>query len=278
MLALGLLLAVRSRPPFASPEPETAIDHSFVWSDLEASDRPLTIVLGDLLLFSQVDPTSGHSQWIRDPFINSADQLRGYIGNHPPSSTLGQSQTTLLPKSVALGLAAVLPIVNRRHRHVDVTLLDELKLDDLRSNDVVYIGPLVRLGPLAERFSQFSRYHYDDASFQLTDKASKRVYALQDRSEGLTDYGLFALIPGPSNNHIMIFASVARDVGLLQIIRTVTSAQGVDAIRAKVGGTPSATPRSFEVLMAVSGYRRTDLTADIMEAHSLDTVRTPASR
>jgi len=286
LVALGALLlaslllnawALRHRAgaPAASP-PAPVAQSSPIWQPLLASDRPLTIVLGDLLLFPNPTADPGRIQLVRDARINTAEQLRAYLaarGEVPAGAPGTQVETTLVPKSVAYGLVDVLPVVQGDGRRpIEVQILDELRIDDLRTHDVLFIGPLVRIGPLADALFRGSRYvfHYEDEPRRLKDSRSGREFAPSPgRRENANDYGLFASFRGETGNRIMVFASVGSDLGLLPLMRRMTAANGLDELRARLtadGREPL--PDQFEALLSVTGYYRTDLSAELIEAHA----------
>jgi hypothetical protein len=171
-------------------------------------------------------------------------------------------------------MAAILPIVARPGRHVEVRILDELQAEDIRNNDIIFVGPFVRLGPLAGHYLLRSRYRYDVDKLSLTDTVSQRAFMPEGAlGNQRMDYGLAAKFNGPTGNHIMIFTSVGRNAGLLQIVRTLTSPEGLDAFEAKLRARSKSVPESFEALLAVTGFKRTDLAADIVDIHALPTSR-----
>ena len=250
---------------------EARIRQSPVWSDLYASSRTLTIVLGDLFMYTQIDPQTGRTLTVRDSEINSSEELRAFLATHPTfSADRGQRYTTLIPKSAAVGMAAILPIVVRAGRHVEVRILDELQVDDLRNNDIIFVGTFVRLGPLAGHYLLRSRYEYDGEKMTLTDRMSHETFVPEGAlGNQRMDYGLAAKFAGPTGNHIMIFTSVGRNAGLLQIVRTLTSPEGLDAFEAKLRSSSQARGESFEALLAVTGFKRTDLAAEVVDVHAL---------
>ena len=127
---------------------ETRVRQSPVWADIYASQRTLTIVLGDLFMYTQVDPTTGRTLTVRDSEINSSEELRQFLASNPSlSAERGQRYATLIPKSAAVGMAAILPIVARPGRRVEVRILDELQVDDIRNNDIIFIGAAGANGP-----------------------------------------------------------------------------------------------------------------------------------
>jgi hypothetical protein len=284
--ALVVLLAVsaianawfwhlRGTVPPAPATAGTPARSSPIWQPLLGSERPLTIVLGDLLLFPNPAAEPGRIQLLRDARINTAEQLRAYLGTKAEvqSAEPGtQVATTLVPKSVAYGLVDVLPVVAGRAKPVEVRILDEFPVDDLRTHDVLFIGPLIRIGPLADALFRGSRYsfNYDHEPRRLHDTQTGRDFAPSPgRRENANDYGLFASFRGAAGNRIMVFASVGSDLGLLPLMRRVTSEAGLAEIHARLtrqGRAPL--PDEFEALVAVNGYYRTDLSAELLEAHA----------
>jgi hypothetical protein len=272
LLAVSVLANVylwqRSTPDDGA---EARVRQSPVWADIYASPRTLTVVLGDLFMYTQLDPRTGRTVTVRDTEINSSEELREFLASNPAfAAERGQRYTSMVPKSAAVGMAAILPIVVRPGRDVQVRILDELEAEDVRNNDIIFVGPFVRLGPLAGHYLLRSRYRYDREKRSLTDTVSAQAFlpegALANRR---MDYGLAAKFTGPTGNHIMILTSVGRNVGLLQIVRTLTSPEGLDAFEAKLRETSRGTPGSFEALLAVTGFKRTDLAADIVHVHTL---------
>jgi hypothetical protein len=270
-VVVNLWLWGRPRPESSAAAPPAR--SSAVWQPLLTSTRPLTIVLGDLLLFPNPDPHPDRIQLIRDARINTAEQLRSFLGNRADSGSTDpgtQVATTLIPKSVAYGLVDVLPVVSDGRRAVSVHILDELPVDDLRTHDVLFMGPLVRIGPLADLLFRGSRYefNYDHEPRRLRDRVTGREFAPSTgRRESASDYGLFASLRGPSGNRILIFASVGSDLGLLPLMRYATSTHGLEELRARLAGNGQL-PDEFEAVMAVSGYYRTDLSAEMVDAHA----------
>lgn len=264
----NLYLWHRSTPADAD---QARVRQSPVWADIEASPRTLTIVLGDLFMYTQLDPKTGRTLTVRDSEINTSEELRAFLASNPSfAAERGQRYTTLIPKSAAIGMASVLPIVARPGRRVEVRILDELQAEDIRNNDIVFIGPMVRLGPLAGHYLLRSRYRYDGEKLSLTDTQSHREFMPGgELGKQRTDYGVAAKFLGPSGNHVMIFASVGRNAGLLQIVRTLTSPEGLDAFESRLRAQSRGAPDSFEALLAVTGFKRTDLGADIIDVHPL---------
>lgn len=287
-LALAASLVAQFRPRQAAvPQPPIAASparSSPIWQPMLAGPRPLSIVLGDMLLFPNPSPDPGRIQLIRDARINTAEQLRSYLGTKgdaPVREPGTEVATTLIPKSVAYGLVDVLPVVGTGARPVEVRILDELPLDDLRTHDILFMGPLVRIGPLGDALFRGSRYafNYEQEPRRLVDTVSGEIFAPSPgRREHANDYGLFASFRGPAGNRVMVFASVGSELGLLPLMRSVTSAAGLAELQARLtrdGRDPL--PDEFEALVAVSGYYRTDLSAELVRASARPIHKAPVA-
>ena len=283
-IALALLvLSVSTNVHLWSVSPTGTVDaatqrvrESPVWANIVDSPRPLTLVLGDLFMFTQIDPKTGHILTVRDAEINSSEQLRAILADNPSfAAERGQRYVSMIQKSAAIGMSAVLRIVDTPGRRVEVEVRDDLQADDIRRNDIIYVGPIVGLGPLAGYYQLHSRYRFDSAGPRLIDLNTQKVFIPEGTLAGQRmDYALVAKFPGPAGNHIMIFTSGLSNAGLLQNVRTLTSPEGLASLaakaRAKTGG---ALPDSFEALITVTGFGKTDLTTEIVEVSALPAMR-----
>jgi len=242
------------------------------------SDRRLTIVLGDLFMYTQLDDKTGRTLTVRDPAINSSEELRSHLASDPPSSTeRGQRYVTMLQKAVVIGMASILPILDRPGRRIEVVARDDVTVDTIRENDIIYLGPLVRLGPLAGYYELRSQYRYTNEGSTITDVASGRTYLPEGSLGGKhVDYALAAKFPGPTGNHIMIVTSGARNAGILQIVRSLTSPDTLATLAQKLRATSTDASSSLEALLTVTGFKQTDLAAEIIEVHSLPRQAAPS--
>ena len=241
-----------------------------LWAPIAASQRTVMFVLGDLFMYTQNDEQTGRTLTVRDPQINSSEDLRAFLAGNPTlAAGRGLRYSTMIQKSTAVSMVEILQILSNPGRQVEVRLRDELRAEDMQRNDIVYVGPVTRLGPLASDYHVRSRYRFDSATSGITDIESGKVY-LPEGGLGAhhKDYALVARYPGPAGNSIMIFTSGGRNAGLLQVVRTLTSSDGLRKFW-QSAGAGVAVPAAFEALVAVSGYKQTDLSADLVQLHGL---------
>jgi hypothetical protein len=247
------------------------VRQSLLWRDIAASNRPVMFVLGDLFMYTQTDPVTGRVQTVRDPQITSSEDLREFLATHPSlASVRGLRYASYLQKSTALALATVIPVVSRPGRRIEIRLRDELRAEDIGSHDIVYVGPLERMGPLDSIVQQTSRYRFDATSSGVADVPSGKVYRPEgELSSHRKDYALVSSLHGAQGNRIVILTAGGRNAGLGQVVRAVTTREGLSALDEKLRSSGVAPDSAFEVLMSVAGYRQTDLSAEVVGARRL---------
>ncbi|MEP7313863.1 MAG: hypothetical protein ABI859_14865 [Pseudomonadota bacterium] len=247
------------------------IRESHLWSDIAKSNRHLTIALGDLFMYTQIDDKTGRMLTVRDPGINSSEELRILLASDPGfAAGRGQRHTTMLQKNVVLSMMAIVSLLNPQGRNIDVVACDDLTADTIRENDIIYLGPPVRLGLLVGHYEMQSRYRYNRVSAAITDLSTGKAYIPKgDLGQSHLDYALASKFVGPTGNHILIFTSGARNAGILQIVRTLTSPAGLAKLEDKLRATAANGAGSFEALLTVTGFKRTDLAADIAEVSAM---------
>src|SRR5262249_36208106 len=148
-----------------------------LWTDMVKSNRPVTLILGDLFMYTQIDPKTGRTVMVRDAAVNSSDEMRALLANNPSFATeRGQRYVTMVQKTVAVGMAAVMRIIDRPGRRIEVAAQDDVSVDEIRNNDIIYLGPLVRLGPLGSHYALQSRYRYNSTGQTITDVTSGKTF------------------------------------------------------------------------------------------------------
>lgn len=269
-LVVNLYLWTRI-PPGAADASLALIRESPLWSDIAKSNRDLTIVLGDLFMYTQIDEVTGRTLTVRDPGINSNEELRIQLASNPRfAAGRGQRYATMLQKNVVLGMTTILSILDRQNRRIEVEACDDITVDAIRKNDIIYIGPPVRLGPLAGHYELQSRYRYNNTPASITDVVTGKGYLPEgDLGEKHVDYALAAKFIGPTGNHILIMTSGARNAGILQIVRTLTSPAGEAQMREMLRAKSIDPGGSFEALLTVTGFKRTDLSAAMVQVSAL---------
>jgi hypothetical protein len=245
---------------------------SALWSGIIDSDRPLMLVVGDGFMYTQVDPHTGRVQLVRDRAINSSEELRIFLASNPEvAAGKGQRYTSMVQKSTAIGMASILRLVNRPGRQLEVRARDDLQVDDLQKYDIIYIGPLSRLGPLAGHYELQSRYRYEQQTAGIRDTVTGKSYAPEgETTVKHTEYALAARFIGPSGNRIVILTPGGRNSGMLLTVRLATTPKGLQELEKRMRDSSGGTlPDSFEALLSVTSFGQTDVAAEVLDVHAL---------
>jgi hypothetical protein len=229
------------------------------------------LVLGDGFMYTNVDPLTGRVQLIRDRAINSSEELRVFLAQNPSIAPgRGQRYTSMLQKSTTIGMASVLRLVSHPGRQIEVRARDDLQVDDLQKYDIIYIGPLSRLGPLAGHYELQSRYRYDSHTTAIHDIVTGKTYLPEgELTVKHTEYALAARFVGPGGNHILILTPGARNSGMLLTVRTFTSPSGLKDVEKRLRAFRDPLPDSFEALLSVTSFGQTDVAAEVLAVHPL---------
>jgi hypothetical protein len=267
--------------PTPSIDAATAeIARSPFWSGIIDSNRPLMLVLGDGFMYTNVDPLTGRVQLVRDRAINSSEELRVFLAENPSiAAGRGQRYTSMLQKSTAIGMASVLRLVSHPGREIEVRARDDLQVDDLQKYDIIYVGPLSRLGPLAGHYEIQSRYRYEQQTAAIRDIVTGKTFLPEGELTGKhTEYALAARFVGPAGNHIVILTPGGRNSGMLLTVRMFTSAGGLQDVEKHLRSGHEPLPDTFEALISLTSFGQTDVAAEVLDVHALPYLRASTKR
>ena len=246
-----------------------------VWANLLASDRPLTLVMGDYYIMGERDkPGADPARLVRDFSVNSREQLDELLMYRPE---LRDRYVDLglyyLPVSTAYALKGILPVLgpSLANRHfARVVPSSRLTPPTLKNGDIIYVGLLSGLALLEQPIFAGSRFAFGGSYDEIIDNKTGRVYVADPPQHGQAvrrNYAYIALLPGPTGNHILVVAGT-RDPAVLQ----ATDILADPAITAKLN--PAGKEGYFEALFAVDGVgsdnlRGTLIAADIRSAQGM---------
>jgi hypothetical protein len=245
------------------PEPARQILDSSAWAGLGVEARPLLIVLGDHFFFGE----QGAHLRVRDVAINSVEELRasGALATKPD---LVFETLTYLPKSSVFALQTILPLANAASDNVGIKLVSELRPEDIRDHDVIYIGFVRAMGILRDYYFARSNFAPDQPLFMtLQHSATGNVYERSGPGpQHNTDYGLVAAFVGPAGNRILVIAGIG-DVGVSAAVRAIGTRSGLKLLDPALRSLPRTTSTEIEVLIEAVGHSRTDLGIHVVGAY-----------
>lgn len=265
-LAANAFLAQRlARAPAVGAEPPVP---TFAWDEIVEGDEPILIALGDFFFFQDSETYPDRTHFIRDIQVNSREDLND-LGVAAYGPTVQPSSMTYLPKAAAFALQSILPAAQQLGKPVSLKLMSEVTGEDLRENDVIYVGFIRSMGALQDYFLRSSNFSSEPPFLRLHHKVTGKTYSSSGDVYGQTqDYGLFSKMPGPGDGELVVFTGI-HDIGILHTVRALTDPERTEALGRELQSSADGVSTAVEVLFSVSGYNRTDLEATVAIASTV---------
>ena len=240
-----------------------------IFVDFLQSELPTLIVVGDYYFYHT--DNLPYADIARLTKINSDAEFDEFITENPEADQFMQKEdNSYFGQVIAHGLPHVLYELNDIRSRVKIRLASKLNYNDLRENNIIFLGSLKTLGILSNVMAdmqiryglQPNRVILTDADGDTTD-AYPIPSAFPDHFEW-TDYAIAAKLRGSSNNTILIISTFnSWDSG--STIKQLTDVSALETIQTQF--FPQQTfPTYFEMLFKVNGFQRTSLVAEVQRA------------
>ena len=277
-LLVALVLSVGANLAFLTnraPPSERVLTDSHVWAGLNATSRPILLVIGDHFFFGH----SGSHLRTRDIKINSQDELQA-AEEYASSPDLIFETLSYLPKSAVFALQTLLPHANASGKSVSIKLISELTAEDLRDHDLVYVGFVRAMATWRDYFLGTSNFTAEPPLFMSLARKDGEVFTRSGPvPQHNRDYGLVARFAGPTGNQILVLTGIG-DVGVLAAVRFAGTELGIDQLETVLRTSEIDIHAGFEVLVEADGHSRADLGTRVVGAYALgeSSAAPPATR
>ena len=244
-----------------------------VWSDILGEEFPLLVVVGDYYIFGELDEAGNVSRLVREFEVNSSDDLDDLFVYEPDlQASYLDLDLTYLPQGSAFALKDLLRVVYTSDKPVRVTPMSELRVADLKSHDILYVGYISALGTLMDFVFASSGLRVGESYDELLNRQTGEYFtsgAGIPEQRNYQDYGLVSTFPGPDGNQFLIIAGT-RDSGVMHTAQALTARPDVAALEQTLALDATPGPPAFEALYEVTGFDRMNLDAMLVYSSSLD--------
>jgi len=251
--------------------------NSIFWSDFINSNLNTSLVIGEMFTF-YVNRQEYNREWlIRDDQINSYEELRSFI----KQANLVESDFYLpgwdiVPKSATYNLLKISNVLSAIYDRVNVKITSEVTLDNIRTDNIIYIGHFHNLKHLG-KYLPGSRFHpstvysssdlHPDRNIRVTADGIDTLYQVifqYDQVSALnSDYVLITKVPGPNNN-IFLFIISFQSLGRLEIIKMLTQEKLHAQLVSEIKQFEQDSSPFFELLIEVNGYEETGFESKVI--------------
>ena len=275
LLAINLVVMFALRFGPSAPDGVQEVTRTAMWAELLNDDLPLLVVVGDYFIFAELDEFGTVTRLVREFDVNSSDDLGDRFVSDPDLlANWMDLDLTYLPQGSASALSELLRVVYAADKDVRITTMTEMRVADLRSQHVLYVGYISALGTLMDFVFASSGLRvgasYDELQNRITGESFTSGAGIPGESD-YEDYGLVSTFPGPDGNQFLIVAGT-RDSGLMHAAQAVTSLDDIAELEDVQGAavTDSSTGPALEALYEVTGFDRINLDATLVYKAPLD--------
>lgn len=235
---------------------QTHLTQNPLWSYYIESENPLLIVLGDYFMMEKIHLPDSSYNYVRDPEINNQNDFSAYMEQNPElkinMKILGQSY---FGEEIPHCFNQLLEIFAGEKKEIRMKYASELSLNDMRENDIIFVGDFVTMGILRPFFenSGFRFSNIPSSLYQLDEKLDTLEYLLLDNPVGSVfqnDYAMVSSISGYQNKRILFFLSFL-PFGKSEALYKMTDPLFLD----EIPPLSLPLPENWNLLMKVSGLQ-----------------------
>jgi len=267
-------LAVMLQFGDGADEQVPAADVHPVWQAMLADEQPILVVMGDYYIFGELNENGNIVRMVREFNVNSSRDLEDLRFNDlDRAENYLDLDLSYMPESSAFALAKIVPVLEASNKPVNITMMSDLSLADIRDNHIVYIGYISALDKLADLAFTGSELGVGRSYDELVNKETLEFYTsdagLPEDGQRFRDYGLFATFPASAYSHVVLISGM-RDAGVMHTAQALSNFESMDELAVRVGATSVDALQSFEALYEVYGVDRMNFDANIVHAATLD--------
>ena len=253
---------------------ESAAAHP-VWQNMLADETPILLVMGDYYIFGELNANGNVARMVREFNVNSSEDLEDLrFSDIENTENYLDLDLSYMPEGSAFALARIAPILQRGGKPVNITMMSDLTLADVRSNHIVYVGYISALDKLHDMAFAGSNLQVGRSYDELFNEETAEIYSsdagLPEEGAAFKDYGFFSTFPASTNTQVMLIAGM-RDAGLMHTAQALSDQEDLNALIAAIPHDTDEAVAGFEVLFEVYGIDRMNFDAELVYSDLLDT-------
>lgn len=245
-----------------------------VWGSVLSDEQAILLVMGDYYIFGELNANGNIARMVREFNVNSSSDLEDLqFSDIEHTENYLDLDLSYMPEGSAFALAKIAPILQRSGKSVNITMMSDLTMADVRSNHIVYIGYLSALEKLRTMTFAGSGLRMGRSYDELFNVRTAEYYTsdagLPEEGEPFRDYGMFSTFPASSDTQVILISGM-RDAGLMHTAQALSDFQTLDDLVRAIDSDTDEAIASFEALYEVYGVDRLNFDANLVYADLLD--------
>ena len=237
-----------------------------VWDYYQHSKNPVMIVLGDYFMMQKTQFPDSSFNYVRNPEINNQNDFLSYLNKNPEQKEslkkLGQSY---FGEEIPNCFFQLVKLFQNTDKPISMKYASELSLNDVRENDLIFVGDFATLGILNPFFAKTGfRYSNIPPALYLLNAQQDTTEFISlnnpDRSVFQNDYAVVSNISAYEGKKILFFVSFlpfGKSEALYKLSETSFLNELTDSV--------SKFPSDWNLLMKVSGLQSTGFYYEILK-------------
>ena len=216
--------------------------------------------------------------YLRDPSINSEDDFRNFLKEHPELiNKYKMLNFTYIRQSAYLGLADILPLLLKSKNLIDLQSASQLKWKDFENHNIIFIGPFKTLHILSSLLANTNlKFNNYPPKLTIVDDLGKPISTLNLTGvRGGTyqkDYGMVLKLRGSKNNTILLLTGFG-EAGVMNAVRASLDPQLLNKIKNYTKSEIPDTSFDFELITEIEGVDQTIFRSEIKYFKLLSSTR-----
>lgn len=248
-----------------------------VWHSVLGDDKPILLVMGDYYIFGELNANGNVARMVREFNVNSPSDLEDLrFSDIEHTENYLDLDLSYMPEGSAYALARIVPILQASEKPVNITMMSDLTMAEIRSNHIVYIGYISALDKLKDMTFAGSGLQIGRSYDELFNVRTAEYYTsdagLPEAGEPFRDYGMFATFPVSSETQVILITGM-RDAGLMHTAQALSNSNSLDSMVYAIDNDTDEAVSSFEALFEVFGVDRLNFDANLVYADLLNTNR-----
>jgi hypothetical protein len=237
-----------------------------VWDYYQHSENPVMIVLGNYFMMQKTQFPDSSFNYVRDPEINNQNDFLSYLNKNPEQKEslkkLGQSY---FGEEIPNCFFQLVKHFQNTQKSISMKYASELSLNDVRENDLIFVGDFATLGILNPFFAK-TGFHYSNippAIYMLNDQQDTTEFITlnnPDRSVFQIDYAVVSNISVYEGKKILFFVSFL-PFGKSEALYKLSETSFLNELTDNV----SSFPTDWNLLMKISGLQSTGFYYEILK-------------
>ncbi|HKJ68270.1 MAG TPA: hypothetical protein VKA68_09975 [bacterium] len=273
LMGLCVFLFLRNRSLVQNrAELNNPVNPAGIWNEFTTSDLPTLIVFGDYYLYQEEMSGGERQRYIRDPQINSPQDLARYFKMYPDESAdISETSLTYLSNEIPRTLSVILQYFQHSPNTPRLTVASDLTWDDIQAHNIIFIGHYQTLQIFKNYFDHL-RYKYQLSPPVLyytpdyTDTLESISVPSRNKDGFHHDYTTIAKFPGGNGNTILLICSFSR-FGKVKAAELLSS---TETLQHAYQPTLEDLPTYFEMLVRIYGVRSMGFQTDFVHFDAID--------